>query len=178
MAANAGRKKATVPPTPAVSTAAEFKARAAGELVELPSGLTVRLRRPRAFSMMVKDQIPNPMLKLVSTELGIGDAETDEEVTDSDQASFVLWIASRTFVEPRLFWPDPEKPDEEAPDDWITVDDLEDGDLLYVFSWSQQIDVARLEEALGDMGPFPDGRPRAADGGDVEGVRPEAEQPA
>jgi hypothetical protein len=173
----AGKRKTPEKP----SGVAAWKKASAGELVELPSGKRALLRRPRAFAMIAKDEIPNPMLAFVMDAAGLGEGlkEGEEDKrSDQDYATYMLWIVSRAFVEPRFHYPDPAKPDEKPPADWLTVEDVDDSDLMFVFSWSQQIDMSALEAALGDLSPFPDLSAGADDGGDGEGVRPAAEQPA
>jgi hypothetical protein len=145
------------------------------ELVELPSGKRALLKRPSAFGTMARGEIPNPLLKFAMEAIGEGVAEGEEpRQEDAAYASYILFVCSQTFVEPRFWAADPDRPNEKPPSDALTVDDVDDGDLIFVFSWSQGVRLGDLEALTRELAPFLGERAVDGDGEGGADVQPAA----
>jgi hypothetical protein len=123
-------KKQTITP------ASAWKARATGEIVELPSGATVRIRRPSLFALARTGNIPNPLAAAVIRYLAVTD---ETEIVTPDQqarsyqenATVYASIAAVSLTEPRVILdriPDYDG-GEIAPEDLSTVD------LIYIYNY-------------------------------------------
>lgn len=121
-------KKQTITP------ASEWKARATGEIVTLPSGTVVRVRRPSLFALARTGSIPNPLAAAVVRFFAV----TDETPTTSEQdqiknyqanADAYTGIAAATVTEPRIIVD--RAPDYDAGE--IAPEDLSTADLIWIY---------------------------------------------
>lgn len=143
----AARTKGRAAPSaePTVTSAAEWKKRAAGEPQTLPSGPTVRLRRASVLAL-ASQHAPNPFLRPVLTFY----ADVAQNLADIDQmepperlkahAEIYLGVAYADLVEPRLVLD--REPDYDAGE--IGAHDLTREDLEFIYDWHEK----RLMDAL------------------------------
>jgi len=123
-----------------ISSASEFKKKRAG-VIELPSGMTVRLRNPGGLRIfMANGSIPNSLMPLVKEALDSGtemDAKKTSDVVDQDTITEMMEMMDRIavtcFVEPRCY-PVPED-DALRDDNLLYADEVEDEDKMFIFQW-------------------------------------------
>ena len=132
-----------------VSTPAEIEAlrkeQADGEVLEFPSGLRVRLKRPQLASMIKEGIIPQTLL---STAL---DVSSGKEVKDTDGVQKAIEVMEiilyKAFVNPKLVKENPK-------DGEISVDDLSDDDRAFAFGYVQAGEAGlRRFRVEGQKGP-------------------------
>lgn len=116
-----------------VSKASEIKklakARLEGELVSLPSGMVVKLRRPNLVPLLRANKIPTELFQaLIDRESGRLPATREDMMRSLDAVDTVLIEA---FVEPVMVANNPT-------DEQITPDDLTDEDRGFVYTYIQK----------------------------------------
>jgi hypothetical protein len=164
-----------------VSSTKDFKSRRNGELLKLPSGLTVRARRVELRAFLKHGNVPNPLMEIVTETLDKGASmdvnkmvATDEGKIDLDMVNdaydMVENLVMSCVVEPKVHpmptqddlavWneehPDDPKDDPEQllDDDLVYINDVDDEDKMFLFQWASggTADVERFrEEARTDM---------------------------
>lgn len=172
----------------AVSDVSSFKARAQGQIIKLPSGLSAKLKRVDLQTLIKGGSVHNPLMGIVSEAIEKGKGMDASKMLNDDEGEIDLnavndmfdmvnRICVACFVEPELH-PLPEE-DEEGneldsldEDDWVTIQALKDENLLYVdeieaedkmfiFQWSMggTDDVATFrEESRADMDALAEGK--------------------
>jgi len=99
-----------------------------GELVELPSGIVVRLARPSLAAMIKSGKIPDHLVSAAVKQLQGGQTLSAKEVRESiDVMEEVMMLG---FVEPKLVRENPQEGE-------ITFDDLSDDDRGFAYSYIQ-----------------------------------------
>jgi hypothetical protein len=114
-----------------VTSAKEFRQKSQkaseGELVTLPSGAVVKLRKPSLTGLLKKGLVP---AHLLSVAMGSGE---DKKLTADDLKKGVEltdFILMEAFVEPKLVRENPTE-------DEICLDDLTDEDRFHVQAYAQ-----------------------------------------
>lgn len=99
-----------------------------GEVLELPSGLKVRIKRPKLAVMMKSGIIPQDLLNI---SLDVTSGKATSNPADLQKAIQVMEIIlMNSFVEPRLVEKEPKEGE-------ITVNDLTDDDRAFAFAYVQ-----------------------------------------
>lgn len=156
---HSGRVSQTAP----VASVADFKAKTKGTVVELPSGVVVKLRKPDGLKALLSGgKIPNSLMGIVEQALN-PERKGDVDMSDLGQnpeamADLFRLIDNMTvdaFLEPKVH-PAPET-EEERDDDKVYVDEVDINDRFWILSWAMA--------GVKDVAPF---RPSANTG--VEGV--------
>jgi hypothetical protein len=117
-----------------VTPVSEFKkksqTREEGELVRLPSGFVVRLRRPNLIPLLKQGVIPAELFEVITKQSG-GDfsPKTTKEIQDGIEAVDTILIAA--FIEPKLVRENPNE-------DEISLDNLDDEDRGAAYIYVQQ----------------------------------------
>lgn len=153
-------------PTPsAVTSVGDWKAKANGTPVTLPSGNVARLRRPGMDSFVRRGMIPNILMAPIQTMLGQGEEAASEQVKDmaEDPQTIIEFFALmddicvEVFAEPVL---NP-LPDHDQPRDpnLLYVDEIDMDDKSFAFEYAvggprnvQQF-RDRQAEMLADLSP-------------------------
>jgi hypothetical protein len=132
--------------TSVVTTAADWKARSAGEIKVLPSGASIRIRRPSLFALSRSGHVPNPLAVEVIKWFAIDapDSASPEDVTKQyrENAAAYVGVAQASVTEPRIVT-------DKAPDydkGEIAPEDLSTADLIWIYQYV----VSGIEIALGD----------------------------
>lgn len=158
------------------SNVSEFKRRARGEVLELPSGLTVRAKRVQLQSFILQGAVPNPLMEIVQETLNkgaqadlkgmVGDLDGKDINLDQirEMYEMVDGIVQSSVQEPKIHdaptqndlavWnelnPDDPKDnvDDLRDDDKLYIDEFDDEDKMFIFQWAQggTDDVARFRE--------------------------------
>jgi hypothetical protein len=128
-----------------VTTAADWKARSAGEIKTLPSGATIRIRRPSLFALARIGHVPNPLATEVVKWFAV--TAPEKEPTEQEKiaqyrenATVYVNVAVVSVVEPKIVadrLPDYDKGE-------IAPEDLSTADLVWVYGFV----VAGIESAL------------------------------
>lgn len=129
----------------AASSAAEFKKRAAGRVLPLPSGLAVTAKRVDLQAFIGHGTVPNPLMEVVSEALEKGNkmdpsamVEDETGKVDIEQVremyEMVNTVVVASVVNPKVH-PVPEDMDERD-DDLLYVDEVEDEDKMFIFQWA------------------------------------------
>lgn len=124
------------------SSVAQWKKKAAGDLIELPSGLTLRIRRVGLQTIMATGIMPNSLLTIAKKAVDKGqgfteptDAELAGLVTSEKQIEEMLGFFNKLVcfiaAEPEIH-PVPE-PGVERDDDLVYVDEVDDEDKMFLF---------------------------------------------
>ncbi len=128
-----------------VTSAADWKARSEGEIKTLPSGATIRIKRPSLFALARAGNVPNPLAMEVVKWFAV-DAP-DSEPTDQDKiaqyrenASVYVNIAAASVATPKIVIN--AAPDYDAGE--IAPEDLTTADLLWIYGYV----INGIEEAL------------------------------
>lgn len=124
------------------SKASDFKRRAAGVTLTLPSGLAVRAKRVDLQVMLAQGTIPNPLIEVVSEALERGQQMDPKELVGdkvnldkvAEMYELVNSVVVASVVEPRISSV-PEDP-EDRDDDQLYVDEVEDEDKMFIFQWA------------------------------------------
>lgn len=120
---------------PTITPASTWKARATGEINELPSGAMVRIRRPSILALARTGNIPNPLAVAVIRHLVVDEAETitaDQQVKSyQDNAMVYASIAAVSLTEPRIILD--RIPDYDSGE--IAPEDLSTTDLIYIYNY-------------------------------------------
>lgn len=130
-----------------ITTAADWKARSAGEIKTLPSGATIRIRRPSLFALARSGHVPNPLAVEVVKWFAV-DAP-DKEPTDVEKiaqyrenAAVYVNIAAASVVQPKIVAD--RAPDYDAGE--IAPEDLSTADLIWIYNYV----ISGIELALED----------------------------
>lgn len=124
-----------------VTSASEWKtAKKQGQVIELPSGKRMRVKRTMSLMVLLKSgQIPNPLAGLVQDMISKGDKGIDMKNVDLDALKQLLALADETVlkaaVEPRV----QDLPPDETDDDAISLEDIEPEDRMYIFTFAQGV---------------------------------------
>ena len=163
-AVRAEAEAAQLPTTPlGASNAADFKKRSKGQLLLLPSGLTVRAKRVELQTFVIQGNVPNPLMAVVQEALqkgqeanipemmGVEEGKVDMDAV-RDMYEMVNAVAMECVQEPRIH----PKPQSEADrdDNLVYIDEVDDEDKMFLFQWSGggTDDIATFrEEARADM---------------------------
>lgn len=109
-----------------VSSLSDFKSKSqSGELVQLPSGLVARLRKPSLSRMLREGKIP---MELAQSVMGMQNQPTgkmDLEKLKENLGVVDIWVAE-AFIEPKV-----------ALEGELTVSDLSDEDYEFVSRYVQ-----------------------------------------
>lgn len=128
-----------------VSSAAEFKKRKLGDLLELPSGIVVRAKRVELQTMIMQGSVPNPLMEVVSQALekgkkadiaamvGVDEGKIDLD-TVRDMYDMVNAVVMESILEPEIH-PVPED-EADRDDDLVYIDDVDDTDKMFMFQWA------------------------------------------
>lgn len=147
----------------AASSAAEFKKRAAGRILPLPSGLAVTAKRVDLNTFIGHGTVPNPLMEVVSEALEKGNAANVEAMVEGedgkidieqvrDMYEMVNTVVVASVVEPKVHEV-PEDP-EDRDDDLLYVDEVDDEDKMFIFQWAigGTDDIASFrEQAAADL---------------------------
>lgn len=118
------------------STAAAAFRRAAGtQLVMLPSGITVRLRKPDVIALIAEDgSIPDVLSGIALGGLALPKRPEQQFKADDVRALFGLInpITRAAFVEPRIV----DKDEAELADDEILLEHVQFNDKTFVLTWA------------------------------------------
>jgi hypothetical protein len=99
-----------------------------GEILELPSGLIVRIKRPKLAVMMKNGIIPSDLLNM---SLDVTTGKTSSNPADIQKAIQVMEIIlMNSFIEPRLV-------EKIAGEGEIALEDLTDDDRAFAFAFVQ-----------------------------------------
>lgn len=136
-----GALQSTADPQP-TSGADWRKPREEGYLLTLPSGYVARLRPPALHDMMAQGEIPAPLVNMAAEVIWEGDLEaigellTEAEKNEQKRAKIhktvpdfiklARIVCRAAFVSPRIV-------DEPKADDEISIKDLDEGDIFYVW---------------------------------------------
>jgi 5,10-methylenetetrahydrofolate reductase len=124
------------------------KKRKIGELLELPSGLVVKVRSVDLVSLVVSGKIPNSLLQTVQDHLsplegdkpGVEDGtELAKNMSPEDLAEVFSVMDSLVVamaMEPQIH-PEPENEDDRD-ETLLYVDEIDGEDKLFMFNWTQQ----------------------------------------
>lgn len=160
---NPAKKAAADEAKAQASSLAEFKARRKGKVLQLPSGLSMRVRKVELQSFIIQGEVPNPLMQVVSEALekgkksnipdmmGVEDGQINMDMV-RDMYAMVNRVVCEVSVEPKVH-PAPEN-EVDRDDDILYVDELEETDKMFLFQWitGGTEDVATfLEEANSDM---------------------------
>jgi hypothetical protein len=104
-----------------------------GDLVELPSGPVVRLRRMSLGACLLRGEVPNALASYAKDVMTGGKAAEDVKKSDAMKGiEFMAWICKYALLEPRLY-----EGDSPIPDDGISLTDLTDIDQAYIARYAQ-----------------------------------------
>lgn len=163
------------------SSAADFKKLKKGQLVTLPSGLSVTARRVPLSTFVRQGDVPNPLLPIVDEALNRGKAVEasslmGEDGVDMDTVNSMLEMVDAVVIEalitPKVH-PVPTEDEDGDPfvigENWATqaeldaaIDEARDDDLLYIDEVDDEDKMFIFQWVLGGTG-------------DVERFRAEAE---
>ncbi len=141
-------------PTENVSSAADFKAKK-GQVVTLPSGLSMRLSSPGMTAFIQSGMVPNSLMATITEAINKGKQPDMTQVNLENQEELngmlhmIDVVTCRCAVEPRVH-SIPEDEDEDRDADLLYVDELDDYDKLFIFQWATggTTDVERFREEL------------------------------
>lgn len=124
------------------TSAAEWKAKKEGFVVELPSGNSARIRRSMDILVMLKQgRIPNPLAGLVHEMLQNKRQTLNPQDIEPEAFTQLLELVDQTavkvMVEPRVEVPDADDPDWQPSEDAISLEDLTLDDKFFLFSLAQ-----------------------------------------
>lgn len=136
-----------------VTPAGDWKKRAEGEIKPLPSGVSVRIRRPSLFALARSGHIPNPLAEEVVKWFAITDDKKPENEAAAirqyqENAAVYVNIAAASVTEPKIIAD--RAPDYDAGE--IAPEDLSTADLLVIYNFV----VNGVEIALNDAGFQPE----------------------
>lgn len=125
-----------------ISQVGDFKKRLGG-VMELPSGLIMKLRNPGGLSVFLSNgTIPNSLMEIIQGHIDAGqgvepkDIATPEGMDPKLLAEMIETLDSITMtcaVEP-VIHPKPESEEDRA-DDKLYVDEIPDDDKMFIFQW-------------------------------------------
>lgn len=160
-AGNPARRAEQVAEERRISQVGDFKKRLGG-VMELPSGLIVKLRNPGGMRVFLKDGlIPNSLMGMVKkametgqelnpTELLREDGGIDPELMNEMNA-LLDNVVVQCFVEPTVM-PTPED-EADRNEDQLYADEIPDDDKMFVFQWvsggTRDLEQFRLEHEQG-----------------------------
>ena len=128
-----------------VTTAGEWKARSAGEIKTLPSGATIRIRRPSLFALSRSGHVPNPLaievIKWFAVDAPDSTSPEDTAKQYRENAAAYVGVAAASVTAPKIVT-------DKAPDydkGEIAPEDLSTADLIWIY----QFVVNGVEIALG-----------------------------
>lgn len=114
------------------SSAADIKAQAKkdqeGIILELPSGLKIRIRRPSLPKMLKEGVVPSDLVSAAIRQVQGEKSMNLQQIQDSIRVMEV--ILRQAILEPRVVESNPQ-------DNEITIDDLSDDDRGFAFSYVQ-----------------------------------------
>lgn len=173
--------------TGSVSSASDFKRRAKGQPLPLPSGLVVRARRVSIDEFILTGNVPNPLMEVVSEALekgrkadvtkmvGVEEGKLDLDMVNS-MFQMVEAVVMASVIEPKIHpvptmddvyeWnqthPDEgvKDPEDLRDDDLVYVDEVGAEDKMFIFQWNTggTDDVARFrQEASSDLATLAEG---------------------
>ena len=104
-----------------------------GDLVELPSGPVVRLRRMSLGACLLRGEVPNALASYAKDVMTGGKALEDAKKGDALKGiEFMAWLCSYALLEPRLY-----QGSDSPPDDCVTLADLTDVDQAFIARYAQ-----------------------------------------
>ena len=104
-----------------------------GDLVELPSGPVVRLRRMSLGACLLRGEVPNALASYAKDVMTGGKAAEDLKKSDAMKGiEFMAWICKYALLEPRLY-----DGTDSPPDECITLSDLTDVDQAFIARHAQ-----------------------------------------
>jgi hypothetical protein len=124
-----------------ITTASEWKAKAAGTDLRVPSGALCRVRRVDLRIFVKQGRIPNSLRSIIDQAMGgkqLDEAEMAKEVMDNpekldDMVSMVDSVVVDCVLQPRV---KAVPPAGQAKDpDQLYVDELDLNDKMYIFNW-------------------------------------------
>lgn len=157
-------KKKTAGPAKA-SSPQDFKKKRGNGLVELPSGLVIKLKNPGGLGVFLKKGIiPNSLMGVVHDSLEGKKTNADEvaksigvdETAIEEMVELLDNILITCAVEPKVF-PVPED-ENDRDDDLLYADEIEETDKMFVFQWmtggTSDLESfrERYSKGLADMG--------------------------
>lgn len=142
-ASRSGNPATRASATEAVSSVSDFKKKAGG-VMELPSGVRMRLRNPGGMRVFIQaGTIPNSLMSIIQEALDkgktaniaekiIGPDGVDEQMV-KDMLHMLNVVIVECAVEPKVEMP-PEN-DADRRDDIVYADEVDDEDKMFVFQW-------------------------------------------
>lgn len=142
------------------SDVAAFKQRHRGTLMELPSGLWLKMKRVELQTFILQGEVPNPLMGIISEALekgqkadiaqmvGVDEGKIDLEMVN-DMFEMVQRVVVESVVEPKVH-PVPED-EGERDDDLLYVDELDAMDQMFIFQWAVG-GTSDLESFLAEAG--------------------------
>jgi len=121
-----------VKPEPQISSASDFKKKAdernKPRLLELPSGLVIKVKKPQLARLLKEKAIPAELLNAVYSQAGIGE---DKEIKPdfSKSIEFIDKMIIISVVEPTI----KDEPDYNKGE--ISIEDLSEEDKNFIFSF-------------------------------------------
>lgn len=110
---------------------AKIQAKKDGELVELPSGLVLPLKKPSIARLLKADAFPQGLVAVaIKMDSNTNDPQTREEYLKS--LDVINTIVSHAVVRPKVVLNE-----DEVTEDSILVDDLEDNDRVAIYLYCQ-----------------------------------------
>lgn len=114
-----------------------------GTLVELPSGITVKLGKPFMSDLLAAGDIPG---ELINAALGEEVEGLSSQESAARSAKLMAHIVSRAVIEPKVLLEG--EPDYDAGQ--ISIQDLSDTDRTYIYAHVQEGVVNRLKKFRND----------------------------
>ena len=159
-----------------VTTAAQFKKKRDNDIVTLPSGNRVRVRRPGMIKFLEAGFLPDPLAQLIKKEI----AQRTGKVQESDLFKSILGgedmemlkemmratdrITAFCVVEPTVMWHERESeengvvvyediPEDERDEEIVYTDEMEVPDKMFVFQLAVggSSDLTRFHQATGSV---------------------------
>lgn len=135
------------------------------EVIELPSGMDCEVRVINGIAAITRNgKIPNALSSVLMDTNKTGrwnpqDAEQLGEVMETAKV-----VARRVLVSPKVVDGEPDEANDE-----VTIEDIPQGDLFFIFSWAMGGKSADMQAATEFPGGGEDGRvPDVPDGGSVQ----------
>jgi len=117
-----------------VTSASELKERARknreGELVELPSGIVLRVARPQLVSLLTGNAVPGKLSAIALKLINGGKAQLNNVDEMNGMMALVDKVVVSAVVEPKVVEKDPAENE-------VGIADLSDDDKLAIFSYVQ-----------------------------------------
>jgi hypothetical protein len=126
----------TTTTAPQVTSAADWKARSEGEIKTLPSGATIRIKRPSLFALARSGHVPNPLAMEVVKWFAVTSPEKErtdaEKIADyRENAVVYVNIAAASVTTPKIVTD--RTPNYDAGE--IAPEDLSSADLIAIYNY-------------------------------------------